>query len=108
MEKFYKLSRPLYGKTDHLRLTCKLEKKIGAYCAYVEPVEYNPPIFGKAFCKEYYEIGGDGYYVLVGSSRKNTKREAQAIEMLEADPEQYIRKYLSHIDATKDIAFTAV
>lgn len=99
MEKFYKLNKPLYHNVDHIRLSCKYDKKIGGYVAQVEAITHERPgLYGKMFCKEYYETGGDGYYMLVESGKRNAKREELANGKLAECPEKYLKMFLDHFN----------
>jgi hypothetical protein len=111
MEKYYKLSQPLYGKSDHVRVCSRYDKKAGGYIACVEALEKSSVdgiiLWGKAFCREYYESGGDGIDIIVVSARRNAKKEMAAGQIVSEKASEYVRKFLDHKGKT-DFTFEEV
>ena len=108
MALYYKLTAPLYWKSDVLRLSCVYSKEAKGYVAFIEAVELrdNDPclMFSKMFCSEYFQIG-DGRKMLVESSRRNQKREEKAEEMLLEQADELVSWYLVKIGRT-DLGWT--
>lgn len=101
MERFFKLNKPVYHKSDAIRVSDKYDKRNGGYVIQCEVVELiltdeNGHLYGKMFCKEYYDMGGDGYTMIAESSRRNAKKAALAIKEME-NARQYAEKYVEQI-----------
>ena len=101
MERFFKLNKPVYYKADAIRVSDKYDKRNGGYVIECEVVELTPAddggwLYGKIFCREYYDMGGDGYTMIAESGRKNAKKAALAIKEME-NARQYAEKYVEQI-----------
>lgn len=102
MERFFKLNKPVYHKSDAIRVSDNYDKRNGGYVIQCEVVEITPTydgngfLYGKVFCPEYYNMGGDGYTMIAESSRKNAKKAALAIKEME-NAREYAEKYVSQI-----------
>lgn len=102
MERFFRLNKPVYYKADAIRVSDKYDKRNGGYVIECEVVELTPTydgngwLYGKIFCREYYDMGGDGYTMIAESGRKNAKKAALAIKEME-NARQYAEKYVSQI-----------
>jgi len=101
MERFFKLNKPVYHKSDAIRVSDDYSKRNGGYVIECEVVELIPTdeggwIYGKMFCPEYYNMGGDGYTMIAESSRRNAKKAALAIKAME-NAREYAEKYVEQI-----------
>ena len=102
MERFFRLNKPVYYKADAIRVSDKYDKRNGGYVIECEVVELTRTyddsgwLYGKIFCKQYYDMGGDGYTMIAESGRKNAKKAALAIKEME-NARQYAEKYVSQI-----------
>lgn len=102
MERFFKLNKPVYHKSDVIRVSDEYDKRNGGYVIQCEVVELTRTyddggwLYGKVFCKEYYDMGGDGYTMIAESSRRNAKKAALAIKAME-NARQYAEKYVEQI-----------
>lgn len=100
MERFFRLNEPVYHKADGIRVSDKYDKKNGGYVIQCEVVELIPTdngwLYGKLFCPEYYNIGGDGYSMIAESGRRNAKKAALAIRAME-NAREYAEKYVEQI-----------
>lgn len=101
MERFFRLNKPVYYKADAVRVSDKYDKRNGGYVIECEVVELTPTdddgwLYGKIFCKEYYDMGGDGYTMIAESGRKNAKKAALVIKEME-NARQYAEKYVEQI-----------
>lgn len=100
MERFFKLNKPVYHKSDAIRVSDKYDKRNGGYVIQCEVVELkyidDHMLYGKLFCPEYYNMGGDGYTLIAESSRRNAKKAALAIKAME-NAREYAEKYVSQI-----------
>lgn len=106
MEKFFKLNKPVYHNADAIRVSVKYNKGFG-YGVLCEVVELIPTddgwLYGKLFCPEYYAMGGDSYNLIIKSSRRNTRKEADAILEVKERARQYAESYVRHIDSELSI-----
>ncbi len=100
MERFFRLNKPVYHKADAIRVSDKYDKRNGGYVLQCEVVELIPTdngwLYGKVFCPEYYNMGGDGYVIVAESSRRNAKKAALAIKEME-NARAYAESYVEHI-----------
>ena len=100
MERFFRLDKPVYYKSDAIRVSDEYDKRNGGYVIQCEVVELTPTtdgwLYGKVFCREYYDMGGDGYTIIAESSRRNAKKAALAIKEME-NARQYAEKYVKQI-----------
>ena len=101
MERFFKLNKPVYYKADAIRVSDKYDKRNGGYVIECEVVELMPAVdggwlYGKVFCREYYDMGGDGYTMIAESGRRNAKKAALAIKEME-NAREYAEKYARQI-----------
>lgn len=107
MEKFYRLNKPVYHKADGIRVSDHYDKKLGGYTVQCEVVEListdNGILYGKLFCPEYYNMGGDGYTMIAESGRRNAKKEALAVEEVKANARAYAESYIEHINSELQI-----
>lgn len=98
MEKYYKLSAPIYGKSDHVYICCKYDKQKGGYISFIEALEKvvfeDGTFWGKEFCREYYQSGGDGIELIIPAARRSSEREAEANEIIFRDPAAYVKRFL--------------
>jgi hypothetical protein len=99
MEKFFRLNKPVYHKSDVVRVSDKYSKREGGYiinCEYVEltPLDDGKFVYGKLFCPEYYNMGGDGYTMIVESGRRNAKKAALAEKAME-NAREYAERYIA-------------
>lgn len=101
MERFFKLNKPVYYKSDAIRVSDKYDKRNGGYVINCEVVEIvsiddNGKLYGKTFCPEYYKMGGDGYTMIAESGRRNAKKEALAIKEME-NARKYAEEFVTHL-----------
>lgn len=101
MNRYFKLNKPVYQSCDVIKVSDKYSKREGGYVIECEVVNLIPSydggfLYGKVFCKEYYDIGGDGYTMIAESSRRNAKKAALAIKEME-NARQYAEKYVEQI-----------
>ena len=100
MERFFKLNKPVYYNADAIRVSDKYDKRNGGYVIECEVVQIQQMddcmLYGKLFCPEYYNMGGDGYTLIAESSRRNAKKAALAIKEME-NARQYAEKYVEQI-----------
>lgn len=102
MERFFKLNKPVYHNADAIRVSDKYDKRNGGYVIECEVVELTRThddsgwLYGKLFCPEYYNMGGDGYVIVAESSRRNAKKAALAIKEME-NARAYAESYVEHI-----------
>lgn len=98
MKKIYKLNAPIYGKSDYICVSCKYDKKAGGYVACIEALEKNvidnTVLWGKVFCKEYYQSGGDGIVLIASSGRRSAKKESEAWKIISEKAADYVEKFL--------------
>lgn len=98
MEKYYKLNAPIYGGSDHIRVSCKYNKRYGGYIACVEALEKmemdTVTLWGKAFCAEYYHSGGDRIELIIPAVRRSSNKEKEANEIVFRDPAAYVKRFL--------------
>ena len=82
MVRYYKTTG-LYGKVDLLRFDVYYEKGNG-YIARLTPCSIDQfGCIGIHYCPEYYQYFGTHTMDLVQSSRRNAKKEAEAIKIVE-------------------------
>lgn len=102
MERFFRLNKPVYYEADAIRVSDEYDKRNGGYVIQCEVVELTRLcddsgwLYGKVFCREYYNMGGDGYTMIAESSRRNAKKAALAIKEME-NARQYAEKYVAQI-----------
>lgn len=102
MERFFRLNKPVYYKADVIRVSDKYDKRNGGYVIECEVVELTRThddsgwLYGKLFCPEYYDMGGDGYTMIAESSRRNANKAALAIKAME-NAREYAEKYVAQI-----------
>jgi len=101
MEKFFKINTAPYYQINSVRVSNVFDKKYGGYIASVEFVERlgdNSHLFGKAFCAEYYQIGGDGAYPLIEAKRRSKRKEEESAKIVEEKAKDFAEKYLSQVN----------
>ena len=100
MEKFFKINIAPYYQINSVRVSNVFDKKYGGYIAsveFVERLEDNSHLFGKAFCAEYYQIGGDGAYPLIEAKRRSKRKEEESGNLIEERAREFAEKYLSQV-----------
>ena len=100
MERFFKVNKPVYYKADTIRVSDEFSKRNGGYIINCEVVELqyfeNHKLYGKLFCPEYYQMGGDGYTMIAESGRRNAKKAVLAEKAME-NARQYADNYVKQI-----------
>lgn len=102
MNRFFKLNKPIYQNCDVIKVSDEYSKREGGYVIECEIVNVIPAydgglLYGKVFCKEYYDIGGDGYTMIAESSRRNAKKAMIAKEEVEENARKYAENYIKNI-----------
>ena len=101
MEKFFRLNTAPYHRINAIRVTNSYQKKTNEYVAYVEFVETDmngiQGLYGKTFCKEYYDIGGDGMYHLVDASRRSKKKEEETAKIVNERAREFAEMYIAQV-----------
>ena len=100
MEKIIMLSGNLYRDVNAIRVSATYNKREGGYFVVAEPIEYNRgglALFGKCFCREYYEHGGDGIAKRFPVGRRSQKKEAEAEAYCMENAMDIARMYIQDI-----------
>ncbi|SCW63948.1 hypothetical protein SAMN05660484_02209 [Eubacterium ruminantium] len=103
MERFFKLNKPVYYNSDAIRVSDEYDKRNGGYVINCEVVELTRTyddsgwLYGKVFCPEYYNMGGDGYTMIAESSRRNAKKAMIAKEEVGENARKYAENYIRNI-----------
>lgn len=99
MKKYVKLNAPVYGKSNYLQCESTYRKGIG-YCIEIEPVEYNGGLVSMVFCKEYFDLGNAGQFLVDAATRRSGKKQAETDARLEMCLADFVNKYLNRINRT--------
>ena len=70
-------------KVDLLKFEVRYDKIQGGYIARLYPCTVDKYGEGRYYCPEYFECFGEQWVGLIPSSRRNAKKEAEAIKMVE-------------------------
>ena len=97
-KKDYKLNDSPYKGADFIRATVKYSKEYGGYIANYELLEdTGNGLIGKVFCREYYQSGGDGVYMLAMCGRRSAKKEKEAEERFNQVADEYAEKFIYYV-----------
>ena len=98
MEKFVKLNHTLYRNINAIRIAYCYDKREKQYKVQAEPVHFdNDGLFGKCFCKEYYEHGGDGIAKTIKIGRRSAKREQELDNYIKENCYDIATRYVQDI-----------
>lgn len=100
MNRSFRLSAPVWGKCDVIRLSVEFEPKRGGYFAWAQAVEHHGNSWSKVFDANYFQYG-DGYFPLVSAGRRSAKRLAEAENMLQGNAPDFVRRYLEKLGKTE-------
>lgn len=107
MEKFVKLSANLYREVNAIRITHRYDKREKEYRVEAEPVHYDNGLFGKCFCRTYYEHDGDGIAYRVRIGRRSAKREEELDNYIKENyfdiATRYVQDIKRKLNITDDI-----
>lgn len=98
MEKYFTLNKAPYMEVNAIRISTRYDKKNAGYIIIAECVERNNGIYGKPFCKEYYQSDGDGISVIIPAGRQSAKKAMEAEAICEREAERYAQIYIQHVN----------
>ena len=102
MEKIYKLNKAPYEKINAVRTRVDYNARQGGYLLIAELIEkidwMDGNVFGKPFCKEYYQHNGDGHYLIIPCSRRSAKRQSEAEKIFEEKSRECAEVHIKHVN----------
>lgn len=96
MNNYFKLNKPIYWRANMIGVSAKYDKKAGGYIVRTEVLEeMQNGLISKAFCKEYYQSGGDGVDLIIEAGRQSAKKLALAEKYTTENARKYAEKFLA-------------
>ena len=92
----YKLNKAIYAFANTIRVSGVYDAKQGGYVVRAEFIETGkyPGMFGKAFCREYYQHNGDSNFNKIPASRRSAKRQAEIDSIAAENGKEYAERHL--------------